>query len=454
MIAPFALDVPTELLREMSVPGPRYTSYPTAPSFAESFGAEAFAGALGRFAATDRPLSLYVHLPFCRSLCLFCACNVVITRKEGVAARYLDALEREVETAASFLGPRPRRVTQLHLGGGTPTYLTVPELERLHGMLARRFEITGDEVAIEVDPRVTTREQLEALARLGWNRVSMGVQDFADDVQHAINRVQPVELTRSLVETARGLGYRGINVDLIYGLPLQKLETFARTVEEVVAIHPDRIALYSYAHVPWLRPGQGGFELHKLPMPGPEEKYALFRAAVTEFGRAGYVHLGMDHFALPDDELALALDRGTLHRNFQGYTVRRADDLLGLGVSAISDLAGCYAQNEKELERYEAAARAGRLATVRGYLLSEDDRARRRAIQTIMCGGRLPADLARRFAADVERLAPLERKGLVRRDPETGEVAVTPLGRVFVRNIAMVFDAYLKPGEARFSKTV
>jgi oxygen-independent coproporphyrinogen-3 oxidase len=442
-----------QLLAEMNKPGPRYTSYPTAPVFREDFGPAAFGEALGRLG--DGPISLYVHLPFCATLCLFCACNTVITKKAGVAERYLDALEGEVEAVAGALGSK-RTVRQLHLGGGTPTYLTVAELERLYRILAKHFQLERDEMAIELDPRVTTAEQLEALASWGWNRASLGVQDFASDVQAAVNRVQSVEETRAVLETARRLGYRGLNVDLIYGLPLQKMETFRATVAEVMAMRPDRIALYSYAHVPWLKKGQGGFDLHAVPMPSPEEKLALFCMALEAFERAGYVHLGMDHFALPDDELALGLERGTLHRNFQGYTVKRAPDMVAIGQSSISDLAGCYAQNEKDNARYEETGRGRRLATVRGYRLSADDERRRRAILSIMCEGRLEGERARGFEAEIASLAPLEARGLV--ELSGGALRVTPLGRLFLRNVAMAFDAYLGTPTAaagpRFSRTI
>ena len=448
-----------ELLEEMNKPGPRYTSYPTAPNFRSDFAAERFAAALARLGETDpesRPLSLYVHLPFCATLCLFCACNTVITKKPGVASRYLDALEGEVRAAARHLGPRRRRVTQLHLGGGTPTYLTADELRRLHAILAASFDIDGaPEKAVELDPRATSPEQLETLAALGFNRCSFGVQDFADDVQRAVNRVQSAGETRALLELARRLGYRGINVDLIYGLPLQRRESFAATIAEVLSQRPDRIALYSYAHVPWMRPGQGGFERHELPMPTPAEKMGLFTTALDAVTEAGYRYIGMDHFALPDDELALALERGTLHRNFQGYTVRRADDLLGLGQSSISDLMGVYAQNEKDNALYEAAGREGRLATVRGYELTADDERRRRAILDIMCRGRLEGEAAIGFEGEIASLAPLEARGLVER-PGGSALVVTPLGRLFLRNIAMAFDAYLPaaPAKPMFSKTV
>ncbi|HVY61505.1 MAG TPA: oxygen-independent coproporphyrinogen III oxidase, partial [Planctomycetota bacterium] len=432
--------------------------------FKADFGPADFGAALGELGKTDpeaRPLSLYVHLPFCSTLCLFCGCNTVITKKEGVAGKYLDALEVEVATVAKALGSR-RVVRQLHLGGGTPTYLTVEELERLHAILAKHFDLRDDEKAIEIDPRVTSVEQMKTLARLGFNRCSFGVQDFADDVQRAVNRVQSVEETRFLFDIARGLGFKGINVDLIYGLPFQKLDTFEKSIEAVLDMRPDRIALYSYAHVPWMRPGQGGFERHEMPLPSAELKMQLFTRAIDRFGAAGYRHLGMDHFALPDDELALALDRGTLHRNFQGYTVRRAPDLLGLGQSSISDIGGSaeaapgvYAQAEKDNAKYEAAAAGGRLSTVRGLKLTAEDERRRKAILAIMCEGRLEGELARGFEQEIASLAPLAERGLVN-GVSKGRVEVTPLGRLFLRNIAMAFDVYLPKNAERpmFSRTV
>lgn len=446
--------VPPELLERLARPGPRYTSYPTAAVFDGSVGPAEHAAALARHGATGAPVSLYVHLPFCRTLCFYCACNVIITRRPGAAEDYLDLLEREADLVAGALGRRPR-VTQLHLGGGTPTYLTPAELRRLHGLLSARFDLSAaEEMAVEVDPRSTTVEQLETLARLGWNRASFGVQDFDPDVQRAIHRVQSVEQTSALVEAARRLGFRGINVDLIYGLPRQRPETFARTLEAVVGLRPDRLALYSYAHVPWMRPAQARFEREGMRLPGADEKLALLQQAVRAFAAAGYQHLGMDHFALPDDELTLALERGALHRNFQGYTVRRADALVGLGVSAISEVSGVFAQGEKDLPAYAAALEAGRLPVARGRALTADDEARRRVILALMTGGAVPAALLAPFAAERPALDALAQDGLVRWHPG-GDLHVTPLGRAFVRNVAMVFDAYLPDRPVgRFSQTV
>ncbi|MGE0711791.1 MAG: oxygen-independent coproporphyrinogen III oxidase [Planctomycetota bacterium] len=448
--------IPPELLARLSRPGPRYTSYPTANVFDERTGPAEQAAALARTGASGRPISLYVHLPFCRSLCHYCACNVVVSQKRGIASSYLDALELEVGLVSAALGARPH-VSQLHLGGGTPTFLDCAELRRLHGILAAAFDLElepGDERAVEVDPRVTTREQLATLAALGWNRASFGVQDMDPDVQLAINRLQPRELTAAVVAHARELGFQGINVDLVYGLPFQTPLTFARTLEAVLELRPDRVALYSYAHVPWMRPAQRRFDTKGYPLPGPEEKFALFRLAVERLEGAGYDHLGMDHFALPSDELARARAAGTLHRNFQGYTVRRADDLIGLGVTSISDHSGVYAQNQKDLTAWEQALGAGRLPTERGWQLSAEDLRRREAIMALMTGAPLPAGFAADYAEELAGMDDLEQDGLVRRSAEGLEV--TALGRFFIRNVAMRFDRYLGTGVGAptFSRTV
>ena len=439
---PSPLAIAPELARRLSTPGPRYTSYPPANLFSEEFGPDDAAEALGRLGRSGRPVSLYTHLPFCRSLCHYCACNVIITKKNGAASDYLDLLEREVELVAGALGARPR-ASQVHLGGGTPTYLTCDELRRLHAILSQGFDLSGaEEMAVEVDPRVTSREQLATLAELGWNRTSFGVQDFDPEVQRAINRVQSLEQTERLLEDARDLGYSGINLDLIYGLPYQRPETFRRTLAEVVRLRPERIALYSYAHVPWMRVAQNRFVRKNYPLPGPEEKAVLFSEAVETFGAAGYRHLGMDHFALPSDELARAQERGTLHRNFQGYTVRRADDLVGLGASSIGDYAGVYAQNVKELEPYREAVNSGRLPVTRGWHLTEDDLARRDAITALMTGSPLAPGSTERFQSELAAMDDLVQDGLVRRTPSG--IEVTPLGRFFIRNVAMRFDRYIQ----------
>ena len=456
--------MPLELLTKYDRPGPRYTSYPTAVEFDEAFDNEAYRAQLVRAAAEPRsPLSLYVHLPFCEERCTFCGCTVVITRKREVAARYLDYLEREIDLVSRTLGGR-RSVLQYHWGGGTPTYLSIDQIERLHGFVAERFEILRDaEVAVEVDPRVTSVAQLETLRRSGFNRLSMGVQDFTPDVQAAVNRVQSEASTRAILDEARRLGFVSINVDLIYGLPLQTRESFGRAVDAVIGMRPDRVAVYSYAHVPWIRAHQKRLPTDALPT--GERKLELFIEAMRRFVDAGYAQLGMDHFALPGDELARAADAHALHRNFMGYTTHPAPDLVGVGLSAIGDVGGAFAQNVKKLSTYYEALDAGRFPIERGYVLDDDDRIRRYVIAGLMCHLRLDRrDVEDRFGVrfdeyfgeEMTELAagPLA-DGLVKADGSA--LVVTPAGRLLLRNIAMVFDRHLRQRRTEqpvFSRTV
>jgi oxygen-independent coproporphyrinogen-3 oxidase len=454
-----------DLLRRYDRPGPRYTSYPTAVEFHDGFREGEYRGRLADAAqASGDPLSMYIHLPFCRERCLFCGCMVIITKKHEVAARYLEFLGREVAMLAGALGGR-RHVVQYHWGGGTPTYLTLAEMEALHGTVARHFEVRpGAEMAIEVDPRVTSAEQLKLLRQLGFNRVSFGVQDFTPEVQEAVNRVQPVALTRRLFDDARGLGFESINIDLIYGLPLQTRESFGRAVDTVVSMRPDRVAAYSYAHVPWIRGNQKRIDPAMLPT--GERKLELFGEVMDRFLAAGYVQIGMDHFALPHDELARASAARRLHRNFMGYTTKPATDMVGLGVSAIGDVAGAFAQNTKKLSTYYADLEAGRFPVERGYMLDPDDRLRRALITELMCNFRIdPVALGARFsigfdhyfARELDELAagPIA-DGLIAR--EGGALEVTPAGRLLVRNIAMIFDRHLRARTSQqtpvFSRTI
>ena len=439
----------------------RYTSYPTAVEFHEGVGAETYRSHLERAARSREPLSLYVHLPFCEERCLFCGCNVVVTKRRDVAARYLDMLVREIDALAAFVGRRP--VAQMHWGGGTPTYLDPDPIRRLHGAIAERFAFTpGAERGIEVDPRVTTRAHLETLRDLGFDRLSAGVQDFAADVQEAIGRFQTLRQTTDLVAEARSLGFASINLDLVYGLPRQTAEAFAASLDLVLELRPDRLAVYSYAHVPWMKGHQ-----RKIPpasLPSPATKLALFTTAVAALTEGGYDAIGMDHFALPGDELARAARNGTLGRNFMGYTVHAAPDMVACGLSGIGDVAGAYVQNHPKLHAYEAAVARDDLAVERGYLLSDDDRLRREVIASLMCrfrldlddiGRRFGIDARARFAPDLERLQPMEEDGLVRRDE--GTLHVTEEGRLFVRNVCMCFDAHLDkpaPARPRWSRTV
>jgi oxygen-independent coproporphyrinogen-3 oxidase len=454
-----------ELLARYVADGPRYTSYPSAPVWTERYDAEAFRADLAAREGTEgEALSLYVHVPFCRSLCHFCACNRVVTRRPELPARYLETIAREIELVREALDGAPR-TTQLHWGGGTPTHLEPEQIRRLHRALGETFPTEpGAELSIEADPRVTGEAHLEALRECGFRRLSLGVQDFDPRVQRAIHRLQPVQQTASLGERARRLGFESVGFDLIYGLPFQTEASFAATLDTVVALAPDRIALYGYAHVTWVAPQQRGFERHDLP--DPPTRLRLFALALERLLRAGYVHVGLDHFARPADALARALRERTLRRNFMGYTTQAGVRLLGVGPSAISELPTAYAQSARDLEAWEAAVRAGRLATFRGHRLGPDDRRRRFAIARLMCHGELAADEYRaEFGSEVARdlasarpaLAAQAADGLVRLE-EDGSVRVTELGQLFLRNVAMAFDAYLpeqqRSGRRVFSRTV
>ena len=394
------------------------------------------------------PLSLYVHLPFCESLCFFCACTVVITSNHSVEEPYLALVEKEIDWVARRSGAETRELVQLHWGGGTPTYLSPDHISRLAEKLRRSFRFAADaEVGVEVDPRVTTPAHLDALSRAGFNRLSMGVQDFDPDVQRSINRVQPFEDTRDLVRTARGMGFQSVNVDLIYGLPLQTPDSFRATIERILEIAPDRLAVYSYANVPWLKKHQKLLEPH---LPGEGEKFEIFRTALALFTAAGYEYIGMDHFARPDDELARARRNRTLHRNFQGYTTKAGTDLVGLGVSAIGAIGDAFVQNQRQLPEYRSAIEAEGVATFRGFRLSFDDRVRRTVIGNLLCHGvvvfgeieaAFGVDFRNYFAAALEGLVGCVADGLV--EISRTEIRATPLGRVFLRNLAMPFDAYL-----------
>jgi len=462
---PSARALTAELLARYDRPGPRYTSYPTAVEFAHDVGADLYARHLAAAdELVDEPLSVYVHLPFCQARCLFCGCHVIITPHKERAAPYLELLEREIDLLAGHL-PRRRRVSQLHLGGGTPTYHSPAELDRLLGHFLSRFEREpGAEFALEVDPRVTSHAHVETLAARGFNRISLGVQDFTPRVQEAIGRVQSWEETADLIEKARACGFRGINVDLIYGLPHQDLDSFQATVERTIAMGVDRAAVYSFAFVPWIRGHMK--KLEQSDFPDRRLKLELFALARELFLAAGYEPIGMDHFARPDDELARARRAGTLRRNFQGYAVIPAEDVLGLGISAIGDVRGIYAQNAKKLSDYRRAIEAGRLPVERGIVRTADDELRRAVIHELMCNFRIDVPAIERrfgvvfaevFGQDLRRLAEHEGEGLVRIAPE--RIEATPEGELLVRNLAMCFDRYWREkheGEDRpvFSRTV
>ena len=446
-------------------PGPRYTSYPTAVEFNASFAPADYAGRLAAAAERrDAPLSVYTHLPFCAERCLFCACHVIASPLGSrVTEPYLAHLFREIELVAAAL-PGRRRVSQYHWGGGTPTYLSVAEIHALLDQFERYFSFeAGAEIAIEVDPRVTTAEQLAALRSRGFNRISLGVQDLDPVVQEAIGRVQPRAVTAATVDEARHLGFRGINIDLIYGLPHQTLASFRALVDSVVELAPDRLAIYSFAYVPWLKGNQKKLDTDVLP--DRDTKIALILEARERLIAAGYRAIGMDHFARPDDELSSALDAGRLQRNFMGYTVHEAADQIGLGVSAIGLVQNAYAQNHKKLSDYYADVDAGRFPVERGYALSADDRLRADVIQSLMCGfavdwtaieRRHGVDFADYFAAELPQVEALAAEGLA--EVDAAGIRVTPLGQLFVRNLAMCFDRYLPATQRsptpRFSRTI
>ena len=450
------------LLEKYNRPGPRYTSYPTAPVWKDDFGPGDLEDSFAKAEALETPLSLYMHLPFCESLCLFCACNVSIQKDKSVAVPYLAALKQEIEHVAGKVSKK-RPVIQFHWGGGTPTYLTPAQMEDLFGHARERFSFAPDaEIGIEVDPRVTTRAHLESLRRLGFNRLSMGIQDFEPKVQETIRRVQPYEMTRDLIIAARELGFESLSVDLIYGLPYQTAATFETTIDQVLTLMPDRVAMFSYAHVPWLRKQQGAFATH---LPEGREKFQIFRAGLDRFLGAGYLYIGMDHFSLPGDELATAQQGRTLHRNFMGYTTKAGADLYGMGVSAISSVGAAYAQNRREVPAYQAAVAERGIATMRGYRLSADDLLRRTVIGRLLCHTVIPKREVERefsisfddyFSSEIARLAEPSADGLVTVD--RNEIRVTPLGRIFIRNVAMVFDRYLEEQKMDqkplFSKTL
>jgi oxygen-independent coproporphyrinogen III oxidase len=454
------------MLRRLDRPGPRYTSYPTADRFVEAFGAPDYRHAMlqraqGAVVGGTAPLSIYVHIPFCESVCYYCACNKVITRHHERAAEYLDALDQEVALHLAVLGPG-QAVSQLHLGGGTPTFLTDAELARLMTLLKSSFRIVpGAEVSIEVDPRTASPDRLRYLWQLGFNRLSFGVQDFDADVQQAVHRVQPYESVRELMLAAREIGYESVNADLIYGLPLQTPESFARTVTQIAGLRPDRIALYAYAHLPQRFKPQRRINAAELPPPG--HRVQMLGGAIAGFIAQGYTYIGMDHFALPGDALAAAKRQGRLHRNFQGYSTQPDCDLIGLGVSSIGRMGATYSQNAKTLDEYYDALRQGQFPVVRGLALSRDDLVRRAVVMALMCQGRLVyesielahlIDMRGYFQAELDEMRELQDLGLVSLSDDG--IQVTATGWYFVRAVAMVFDKHLRADKARerFSRII
>ena len=455
-----------ELARRYDATGPRYTSYPTAAEFTEDFNEADYrhSVALSNGNSRRRPLSVYVHIPFCPSLCYFCGCTKKIVRSAEQADAYLERLHKEIQIVAS-LYDRGRTVEQIHWGGGTPTFLSHAQLTDLMDALKKYFNLSTDddrEFSIEIDPRRMTAEKMALLVNLGFNRASFGIQDFDDRVQHSINRIQSVDETRRAIEYARQYGFRSLSVDLIYGLPHQTAESFSRTLDTIINMRPDRISVYNYAHLPELFKHQR--LILKDDLPTPERKLEILGMTIRRFTAADYTYVGMDHFALPDDPLVEARRKRDLHRNFQGYSTKRNSDLVGLGLSAISKVNGHYSQNYKTSPFYYAALDANRLPVWRGLRLSKDDVVRGDVIEKIMCYGRFKfPEFGRRhginvreyFSSELERLKSLEEDGLV--SVEESSLEVLPRGRPFLRNIAMNFDSYLsnaRTRRTRFSRTV
>ena len=451
---PQTLAFSADLLRRYDRPGPRYTSYPTAPQFHAGFGEREL-----REVATasngdpiPRRLSLYVHEPFCESPCFYCGCNRIITRDKARGEAYLARLYREIALTAGLFD-RDREVIQLHFGGGTPNFLSPAQLRDVVDTLRSHFRFSDAadrDISIELDPRFVDADDIAALGKIGFNRASFGVQDFDPAVQEAVNRIQSVEQTRAVIDACRANGFRSVNVDLIYGLPNQTPDGFARTLDTVAQMRPDRVAVYGYAHMPHLFKPQKQLDASLLP--SGETKLALLQLAIEKLTAAGYLYIGMDHFALPDDELALAQARGGLHRNFMGYTTHADSDLVGLGVSAISHIGDSFSQNPRDLPSWQAALDEGRLPVFRGMRMNEDDQLRADLIQQLMCQGEIPvAALERRYAIDfaeyfalaLDRLAPLQDDGLV--EVDRGGLQATSRGRLLLRIIAMCFDRYLTP---------
>lgn len=455
------LKVDLDLVQKYNVAGPRYTSYPPATKFTDALSWSELAEKILENNKTERDLSLYFHIPFCETLCWFCGCTTVITLNHSQGQRYIDYLEKEVSQMATMINPR-RKVVQLHFGGGSPTFLAPDEIRRLGDIIHKHFKFSADiEAGVEIDPRRLTRDHIVALREIGFNRASLGVQDFDPAVQEAVHRIQPREMTQQTIDWLREMEFGSINLDLIYGLPHQTVESFNRTLDIVLGMKPDRLAVFSYAHVPWIKPAQKILEQKVLPT--PETKLQLLKNVIerlTESNR--YIYIGMDHFAQPRDELVLAQRNKTLQRNFQGYSTRANADIYAFGMSAISQIPDAYWQNEKDLLKYYGALDAGKVPLARGYVVSDEDKIRRDTIMRVMCdlgldyagmSQRLGIDFVSHFEREIESLAEFEADGLVSRSQAGLEV--TDTGRLFIRNIAMCFDNTLAPtGERKHSRTI
>lgn len=455
--------VPRDLLARYAAPGPRYTSYPTAPVWHDDFGPEQAREiyAENREHGASRPLALYFHVPFCTSLCWYCGCNVKIQRNKSVTEPYLRLIESELEAVTACMDCE-RPISQMHWGGGTPTYLTPTQIRELVGLVTSRLRFAPDaEISVEVDPRVTTQAHLEALRACGFNRLSMGVQDFNPLVQEAVHRVQSFEDTQTLIENSRQMGFKSVNIDLMYGLPHQSVESFETTLKQVRTLSPDRIALFHYAHIPWLKPAQK--LIREEDLPSSEVKLDIFELAIDTLIQQGYRYIGMDHFARPEDELSQAQLKGSLRRNFMGYTTQAGTDLYGFGVSSISEIDGHFIQNAREIQDYTQRVEAGQLPVLKGMRLSQDDHLRKAVIEHLICNGfldfaeieaRFELDFEAYFAPELEASRALIEDNLLRF--ESNGIRVRPRGQILIRNVCMIWDAYLKAqrGQHTFSRTV
>ena len=456
------MNIDFEKFSKYSKPGPRYTSYPTAPEFHEGFDDKAYIKEL-ESQDKNRPLSLYFHLPFCRSACYFCGCNVVYTSKEDKKNRYIDYLEKELKLLSKHLDTS-REVIQLHFGGGTPTFFDEKQLERIIKLIRSHFKnFTKDaEISCEIDPRFLTGKQLDVLIEGGFNRISFGVQDFNPKVQEAVHRIQPYEVTENTVKMARKANIKSINMDLIYGLPYQNLETFSETLEKALTLNPDRFAVFNYAHVPWMKKTMR--KIDETTLPKPETKLEILKHTIDFLTSNGYKMIGMDHFAKPEDELFLAIEKGELHRNFQGYTTKGGADLIGVGLTSIGEGVSHYVQNIKDMRAYEKAIDEGRLPVQRGIKLNEDDILRKSVIMELMANFKLDIKRVEKefgitfkeyFGDALKELEEFEKEELISIDES--HITVSQTGTMLIRNIAMPFDAYLKKipeSKRRFSKTV
>ncbi len=455
------MKVDLDLIRKYNVPGPRYTSYPPATHFTDEVDKDALMESIRKNNETQRDLSLYYHLPFCESLCWFCGCTTVITKDHSRSENYLNHIYREMDLMREHLNP-DRKVVQVHLGGGTPTFLQPDELRRLGNHIRERFQF-GErvEAGAEIDPRRITRDTIQALKDAGFNRASMGVQDHNPEVQKAIHRIQPYEMTRQAIDWLRECDFESLNIDLIYGLPYQTVDSFEKTLEDTLKLQPDRLAVFSYAHVPWIKPAQKILQ-ERMELPSPETKLELLKLTIEKLTSEGYVYIGMDHFAKEDDELTVAQRTKTLQRNFQGYSTQEGVDIYAFGMSSISQSQDAYWQNLKELPDYCASVDEGKLPIQRGYILTEEDHLRRRTIMRLMCDLELDyanmsellgLDFESTYAQELDSLKNMEEDGLIHKSA-TG-LTVTELGRLLIRNIAMRFDGYQNERkEGRFSKTI